>query len=342
MSLLSLAVVVPVFNGGQTFDACLAALAALDPPPGDVVVVDDHSTDRSADLAAARGFRVIRTSGRGGPASARNLGVQKTTSDLLLFVDADVIVPVDLVARVRAALADPSIAAVIGCYDERAPDQGFFTQYKNLYQRYVHQRAKREAFTFWGACGAIRRSVFNEIGGFDPDYAQASIEDIELGYRLRDAGYRIVLERSIEVTHVKRWTLGRLVRSDIFYRAVPWTSLILRSRRIDTDLNLGWPHRIAVVASLVLAGSLALAVLRPSALAVSAAAAAVLLALDARLLAYLAHRRGAWFAVRAAAWQWVHYAYSGVAFGVAIGMYAVGRPRVRSRASRPHESAESV
>jgi GT2 family glycosyltransferase len=335
-------IVVPVYNGGVAFDSCLTALTALDPPPADIVIVDDHSTDGSANRAVAAGFRVLRTSGRGGPASARNLGASKTSSDILLFVDADVIVPRDLVLRVSAALtADPTVAAVIGCYDEHAPDQGFFTQYKNLYQRYVHQRARREAFTFWGACGAIRRPVFEALGGFDPEYARASIEDIEFGYRLRDNGHRIVLDSSIEVTHAKRWTARLLMRSDILHRALPWTRLILRSKRMDNDLNLGWAHRAAVLLAMTMAASIVLAPLQPSILGLAAITAGGLGLIDARLAAYFAVRRGAWFTVRAIGWQWFHYVYSGLAFGLALTLYAVRRQAARHPA-RSNASVESV
>jgi GT2 family glycosyltransferase len=325
-------VIVPVYNGGASFDACLSALAALDPAPLDVIIVDDCSTDGSYERAVERGFHVRRTVQRAGPAAARNLGAEDAHGDILLFVDADVVVPPNVAGRVAELFdAEPETAAVIGCYDESAPDRGFFTQYKNLYQRYVHQRARRDAFTFWGACGAIRRTVFAELGGFDADYSRASIEDIELGYRLRDAGYHLRLDRTIEITHLKRWTLTSLLRSDIFYRAIPWTSLILRSKRMERDLNLGWSHR-----------SLAAAIRRPDLLVVTAVCVSLLVVLDARLGAYFASRRGAWFAVRAIAWQWVHYLYSGLAFGAGLVQYAVRRRAARVRVARSNASAESV
>ena len=70
---------------------------------------------------------------------------------------------------------------------------------------------------------AIRRDVFLALEGFDELYRDASIEDIELGYRLRRKGYRISLDRTLEVTRLKRWTAASLLLSDIGRRAVPWS-----------------------------------------------------------------------------------------------------------------------
>ena len=85
----------------------------------------------------------------------------------------------------------------------------------------------------------IRRQVFLDFGGFDPRlYRRPAIEDIELGYRLTRAGHRILLARDVLATHLKRWTLLEMIRTDIFRRGVPWTLLIKRSATIETDLNV--------------------------------------------------------------------------------------------------------
>ena len=88
--------------------------------------------------------------------------------------------------------------------------------------------------------------MFLEFGGFDPRlYPRPAIEDIELGYRLTRAGHRIVLARDVLATHMKRWTLTEMVRTDIFRRGVPWMLLIKRSGTIETDLNVKATRRRA-------------------------------------------------------------------------------------------------
>ncbi len=105
-----------------------------------------------------------------------------------------------------------------------------------------------EAATFWSGCGAIRRTVFQAAGGFDAvRYPRPCIEDIELGYRLRAAGHRILLNKHIQVKHLKRWTLRGMVKTDVFDRGVPWTQLILERRRLPNDLNLQFTQRLSAM-----------------------------------------------------------------------------------------------
>jgi hypothetical protein len=126
--------------------------------------------------------------------------------------------------------------------------------YRNLMHRYVHQQGRAEASTFWSGCGAIRRSVFLQHGGFDESYRRPAIEDIELGYRLVAAGHRIHLDRSLEVKHLKRWTFLNLVKTDIFDRGMPWTELILRDGNMPNDLNIQLSQRVSVALAFMLFG----------------------------------------------------------------------------------------
>lgn len=242
----SISVVIPAYNGGHNLDECLDAVDRLVVSPGEVVVVDDGSTDGSIERAAARGVRILRTPGRLGPAAARNIGASAATGEIVLFLDADVCVHADAIDRVATALADPDVDAVIGSYDDDPSSPDFLSQYKNLMHCFVHQTARSEASTFWSGCGAIRREVFLELSGFDDNYGRPAIEDIELGYRMRQAGRRIVLDRDLRARHLKKWTFWGLLRTDVVDRGIPWTELILRDQRMPNDLNLQISQRVSV------------------------------------------------------------------------------------------------
>jgi hypothetical protein len=98
--------------------------------------------------------------------------------------------------------------------------------------------------------------VFLEMGGFHEGYRRPCIEDIELGFRLRRAGYHIRLDRSIQATHLKDWSLRNLVRTDIWQRGVPWMALMLRDRSLVKDLNLSRESRASVALACVLLAAL--------------------------------------------------------------------------------------
>ena len=326
---MRVAVVMPVAEDSPSYRRAIAALRAAAPPPDETVVVCDGPAPGAAGVARAAGFLVVERDVAGGPAVARNAGARATDADVLLFVDADVAVHPDLIARARAALAADDVAAVVGCYDDAPPEKNFFSQYKHLLQRYVHLDAKREGSTFWGACGAIRRRVFVEMRGFDERYRRPSVEDIELGYRLKAAGHRIQFRPELEVTHLKRWTFVSLLKSDVLRRALPWTWLLLREARVERDLNLRYRSRLAGVLACALALSLVLAFFDQRTLVVAAGCGVALVTIDWRLAAFFAARGGAWFAARAIAWHWFYYVYSTLTFVAGVVTYPiVGRRRV--------------
>jgi len=327
-SFLSIAVIVPVYNGGAKFRASLDSIRNAIPPPEELIVVGDGDTDGSSQYAEAAGCTVDRFPTPGGPGRARNLGASKATSDVLFFVDADVTVAADVISRVREIFAQyTALAAIIGSYDDQPNERGFLSQYRNLLHHYVHQNGREEASTFWGACGAIRRGVFLSVGGFDETYTKPSIEDIELGYRLRKAGHRIRLCKSLQVKHWKRWTVASMIRADFFQRALPWTQLIHRHRNFVNDLNIGLSGRASVTLTFGLLGALVLSPWQPLSLVVAAIMALLLFLLNASLYRFFLDKRGLRFAAQAIPWHWLYFLYSGAAFAIGTVRHLFDRER---------------
>jgi len=264
---LSISIVIPAYNAAAFLGSCLthiqnarAVAGAGSAFPLECIVVDDGSTDSTVMIAEQFGAAVHTHGGRGGPAIARNRGAAAASGDILLFLDADVCVNDDVIARIRASfLADPELDAIIGSYDDSPQAPDFLSRYRNLMHCYVHRHGRRRASTFWSGCGAIRRRVFLEAGGFDESYGRPSIEDIELGSRLVASGHKIELDPSIMVKHLKHWSLVNMVRTDIRDRAIPWTELILRNRSMPNDLNLRVSQRLSVVLVTLLAPAAILA-----------------------------------------------------------------------------------
>ena len=337
----SISIVIPVRNGGDDLGECLRAVHRLHPRPAGVIVVDDHSTDGSGELARRLGATVLQLGGRGGPSAARNAGARQTGCEIIFFVDADVAVRPEVVGLVQDEFErDRSLAAIIGSYDDAPAKPNFLSQYKNLLHHYTHQRASEEAFTFWGACGAIRRDVFERVGGFDESWT--SIEDIELGYRLRAAGHRIKLVKTLQVKHLKHWTPSSLLRTDIFVRALPWSRLIVANKRMANDLNIDVASRLSVACAYGLIGSVIFAVLWPPLIAVAVAFAVGLVILNAHVYAFLGRKRGPWFVLRAIPWHWLYYLYSGAAFAVATLEHPFSRSRADAASMTTDAGLSSV
>jgi GT2 family glycosyltransferase len=332
----TLSVIIPVHNGGAHLPRCLEALRESDVSRYEILVVDDGSTDDSADAARALGFEVIKLDARRGPAAARNEGARRARAEVLLFLDADVLARPDTLARVEAFFKwHEEISALFGSYDDAPDARGFVSQYKNLAHHFIHRRSLAEAETFWAGCGAVRREAFAAVGGFDETrYTRPSIEDIELGRRLRRRGFRITLDRELQVKHLKRWTLASLLRADIHARALPWSRLILEEGSMPRDLNLRASDRasaaLACAALLTLAfasvallfpalfSSLAVPTpLLPASLFCAAASMlAVVFVLNLPLLRFMRARRGALFALASFAMLALYYVYSACTFSL--------------------------
>lgn len=258
----AISVVIPVYNSADFLRSCLDHLSRSTVQPLEYIVVDDGSSDSSATVAREFGAQVLSTGGRRGPAYARNLGARAARGEVVFFIDADVCVHQDTVERIQADFdEDERLDALMGSYDDSPEAQDFLSQYRNLMHCYTHQTSRSEACTFWSGCGAIRRQVFLEHSGFDESYGRPAIEDIELGFRLWRGGKKIMLDRTILVKHLKRWTFWNLVKTDVLDRGIPWTELILRDRHMPNDLNLALSQRISVaLAFLTLLGAGVLAI----------------------------------------------------------------------------------
>ena len=296
-----LSVIVPVYQGTRVLGLSLAALARSTLPreSWELIVVDDGSTDASALIAARFADVVVRLPGKPyGPAYARNRGFEASRGEIAVFVDADVCVHPETLARFLELFdRRPDVSAIFGSYDSSPSHPGVVSEFRNLLHHHVHHRDAGEAETFWAGCGAIRASAFRDVGMFDEwHYSRPQIEDIELGRRLRLRGHRILLRPEIQGTHLKRWTLRDIMSTDFTQRGVPWTRLLLQegpnrsgrqlnlraSERLCTALaGLGW---LALFAALLMRSPVPLLMLPVLVLSVAAA--------NAEFYRFVARERG--------------------------------------------------
>jgi hypothetical protein len=274
---------------------------------------------------------VVRSvaAGATGAGAARNRGAREARGDVVFFVDADVVVAPGAVGRVADTFAArPDLDAVFGSYDARPAAPGLVSQYRNLLHHWVHQTANPDAFTFWAGCGAIRRPVFQAMGGFVERGDAAALEDVELGYRLHAAGHRVLLDKGLLCTHLKRWTLRTMVRADVAYRAFPWGHLLLTRGAPDASLSLqrGQRPSVALVALALAALPVALLIGREALVVVAPALAGVAF-LNRGFYAFLRRERGVGFALAAFPLHVLYFVCGGVGLAWAWLRLRLSAPR---------------
>jgi len=224
---------------------------------------------------------------------------------------------------------------VFGSYDDAPAERDIVSRYKNLQHHFVHQTSAVEAVTFWAGCGAIRRDAFKAVGGFDAArYTRPSIEDIELGYRLRAQGYRIRLDKGLQGKHLKHWTLFSWLRADILGRAIPWSELILDRKEILHDLNLKVSDRVSAALMGLSVALLAVSLFRARLLWIVSLIMLTVGILNRPFYAFLRRREGLWFVMVAIPLHFFYFFYCGVIF-VICWLARPLRLKLRAAPARP-------
>jgi GT2 family glycosyltransferase len=211
-------VVVPVRvrapEHAEDLERCLAALLACDPAPASLLVVDDGSAEP---VSVPDGVKLRRTP-PSGPAAARNAGAAEAPpgTELLLFVDADIVAPPDTLAQLAAAFAaHADLSAAWGTVTAAHPHPGIVSRYKNLSHRHFTTCLPEETRHLTSMLLAVRPEAFHAVGGFDTTWDTVSVEDVELGRSLFAAGFRVRLLHGLAAEHRHRFTLTSTLRNDL-------------------------------------------------------------------------------------------------------------------------------
>jgi len=209
---VELTTVIPVHNGGPELADLIASLL----PRGEVIVVDDRSTDGSGELAAAAGARVVANTGTQGPGGARNTGLRAARSELVAFVDADCLVEIGWSDGLAALLqADPDLA-VVGPRVRSAEGDSRVARYERRFSPLdlgplpgVVGHGLQVGY-LPAAALVGRRETLLSFGGFDESLRFG--EDVDLIWRLAAAGHLVRYVPQVEIEHSPRPSLSALLR----------------------------------------------------------------------------------------------------------------------------------
>lgn len=204
-------VVIPARNSAPTIERCLVALAEQTVRPGEVIVVDDGSTDDTPEIAGRMGAQVL-TQDHAGAGAARNHGARAARGDLLLFTDADCAPVPEWIERLVETLDRDGVVAARGITTSEQPEPpARFAQLE--YDEKYRELARHESVDFVATySAAYRRDAFWRFGGFDEGFLGATSEDQELSFRLADANLKIAFVPGAAVRHHHHTSLRAYVR----------------------------------------------------------------------------------------------------------------------------------
>ncbi len=208
-------VIIPARDAEATIADCLGALlhqqGLTHGSDYEIILVDDGSQDKTAQIAEELGVKVIRQP-NAGPAAARNTGVEHALGDLVCFTDADCIPTPDWLSQMVAPFNNPDVIGVKGAYlcREKKPVPRFVQQEFEYKYQALAKLPKIDFIDTYSA--AYRKSIFLENGGFDPRFPVPSVEDQEFSFRLARKGYHLAFQPAAHVYHSHDLTLWQYIR----------------------------------------------------------------------------------------------------------------------------------
>ena len=219
-----ISIVIPTFNGGARIAGCLGALVEQTTgKDAEIIVVDDGSTDNTADVVTCySGVRLIRQS-NAGPAAARNRGAIEAGGAIVLFTDDDCVPAPGWVAAMTGPFKDANIVGVKGVYR---------TRQRRLMARFVQMEYEDKYRLMSGVSqidfidtysAGFRRDRFLEMNGYDTSFPVACAEDVELSYRMSRRGWKMTFVPTAIVYHTHPETLWAYLKKK--YKFAFWRVL---------------------------------------------------------------------------------------------------------------------
>ena len=290
-------IIIPVKNGSGTLENCLHSIRRSYYKNIEVIVVDDHSTDGTCEIAHRFDCTVLQPKDGAGANNARNEGARCARGDVFVFLDSDIIIHRETILGIVETLEDEYTDAVVGMYTAKHRHESFVSQYKNLWVRYSYMKSSPDIDWLFGAISGIKRPAFEKLGGFNTALlARHGHDDIELGKRFAHAHLNIILNMDIEVEHLKQYTLWSFMKNE-YFRSVGFSEMAMRFGETARSVQKGFVnvYPAFIVSTIFSAVILALgvgAVVNICSPVYVVVAIGLYLALNIRFLNYLEQVRG--------------------------------------------------
>lgn len=231
-------VVIPNRNGEATLRACLGAATSEDYPRYEVVVVDDASTDNSAQVIQDYTCKLVKLETQGGAARARNTGAAAAKGEVLFFTDADCVMPQGTLWKVASQYRKYPEAVVGGTYSTEPGDPsdsgnpGFFNRFQAVFVNFSETKRIPPDYIATHAM-VISKRAFDASGGFNEEFMPI-LEDVEFSHRLRASGVKLRMHTGLEVRHMFGFDLMRSLMN-AFKKTRYWVTYSLGNKDLFSD-----------------------------------------------------------------------------------------------------------
>lgn len=196
----TVSVIIPSFRSGKTIERCLQSLMDQDYPKRlyEIIVVDNLSKDETDEVC--KRFKKVRLIKKlSNPAEARNYGAKVAKGKIILFIDADCVVPKNTLSKIIKNFTKYDVAGVGGVYKTLNKDR-FMARYIGYEIAYRHEKESKFTDFLGTYCCAYIKKIFLDAGGFDEKFKIASGEDPELSFRIAKK-HKLILDKNIFVWH---------------------------------------------------------------------------------------------------------------------------------------------
>ena len=306
-----LSIVIALYNAEKEIEICLNSIFNSDWKDFEVIIVDDCSTDNSLKIAKKYPCSFFTTGKNSGPAAARNIGIKNAKSDILLFLDSDTKVEKDSLKKIYLTFIEqPEIWATIAMPNIFSLRKGKAPDYNALKNHYTLCSAEPYCNFFTTQMGAIRKDIFEKLGGFDEGFKSADIEDIEFGMRIPKG--RIYINKEVIIGHHFPY-LGAILRK-YFKRAIMLTEFLKKRKELSSaHANLKGMASIIIV--LISLAFLLFSLIYPVMLVFFLLSFLIFLLYNFKLFSFATQKRGSSYLLHSVSFEYL--------FSIAIGLGGV-------------------
>ena len=229
-----ISVIVPNHNGEKTIGHCLDAANGSTYDNFEVIVIDDCSVDSSVSVIKQYPCKLLRLTEHGGASKARNTGAQNSNGEILFFIDADCLVQPDTLSVVASAYQQGGPDVVIGgTYTLMPFDQHFFSIFQSVFIHCAETKNLKNPDYIATHAMVLSAGLFKIIGGFD-EHFMPILEDVEFSHRLKEKGYRLLMDSTILVQHIFNFNLLKSLRNG-FIKSKYWTRYSIANKDLLSD-----------------------------------------------------------------------------------------------------------